>query len=254
MRVLEPYPLAAAATVAAIVGLFGPFADRAVAAGAVEGLAGTANGGLAVGGFWLLAALLASLASSLLGRGLGLTGAVGFSVVAAFLAVDAQRRLPAEGGWGFWLVLAGALLTAVLSTGRLSLLSEDHDGSPLLKTLPTIVPAATAPFVLLLAWEGLVVGFRVPPGIFPTVASIGRALVVSWPVLMADAYLTFVREILFGFVVGMAFGFVVGTLIAFSTFLKRGFLPLATAFGAVPSVSLAPVLGLSTCEAGWGWP
>lgn len=240
---LRPYPLAIVSGLAALAGLLGPFSLPATGAGAAAAAGVSAAGGLAVGGFWLVAALLAALACAVAGRGLGLTGAIAFSVVAAFLAVGAQRGLPAEAGWGFWLVLAGTLLTAVVSTGRLSLLTADDDPGWLLRTLQTVVPAATVPFVLLLAWEGLVVGFRVPAGIFPTVASIGRALVDSWPVLMADAYLTFVREILFGFVVGLAFGFVVGALIAFSTFLKRGFLPLATAFGAVPIVGLAPVLG-----------
>ncbi len=234
---VSPYPLAVLTSLAALAGLFGPFAGGRAA----QGIAGDL--GYALGGPWLVAALAAALACAVVGRGPGLTGAVAFSVVGAFLAVGAQRALPADGGWGFWLVLAGTLLTAVVSTGRLSLLDDGDDGSPLLRLLQTVVPAATVPFVLLLAWEGLVVGFRVPAGIFPTVASIGRALVDSWPVLMADAYLTFVREILFGFVVGLAFGFLVGTLIAFSSFLKRGFLPLATAFGAVPIVGLAPVLG-----------
>src|SRR5690606_14000237 len=98
-------------------------------------------------------------------------------------------------------------------------------------------------FLLLLAWEGLVVGSRVPKGIFPRVSDIGAALVSSWSVLMADAYLTFVREVAFGLGVGLLFGFLVGTAVACTPFLQRGFLPLATAFGAVPIVGLAPVLG-----------
>jgi NitT/TauT family transport system permease protein len=54
---------------------------------------------------------------------------------------------------------------------------------------------------------------------------------------------TFFKEVLLGFVIGFAAGFVAGVGIAGSLFLQRGFLPLAAAFGAVPIVGLAPVLG-----------
>ncbi|HET8986768.1 MAG TPA: ABC transporter permease, partial [Trueperaceae bacterium] len=172
--------------------------------------------------------------------------------------VLAQRGLPGEGGWGYWLTMAASLAAAAVATGTISLMTSDgarrtggggpggagtDGGTGALPFLQRVLPAATVPFLLLLGWEGLVVGFRVPAGIFPTVSSIGSALVRSWPVLMADAYLTFVREVLFGFVVGLVGGFLAGTAIAFSGFLRRGFLPLATAFGAVPIVGLAPVLG-----------
>src|SRR5690606_2025801 len=118
------------------------------------------------------------------GRGLGLTALIVVAIIAAYLAVTAQRGLTGQADLLFWLILAGTILTAVVATARLSLLPLDEDAGPLLGTLQRVVPAATVAFVLLLTWEGLVVGFRVPAGIFPTVASIGKALVDSWPVLM----------------------------------------------------------------------
>lgn len=99
------------------------------------------------------------------------------------------------------------------------------------------------PFLLLLLWEGLVVGNRVPKGIFPRVSDIGTTLVSAFPVLVADSYVTFVKEVLLGLILGLITGYLAGSAIAFSRFLRRGFLPLATAFGAVPIVGLAPVLG-----------
>ncbi|HZW98687.1 MAG TPA: ABC transporter permease subunit [Trueperaceae bacterium] len=165
----------------------------------------------------------------------------------AFAAVALQRQAQGTAGALFWLALGAGLTAAVVGMSRLSLLTPDREpdagSAALMGTLQRYAPVATVPFVLLLAWEGLVVGFRVPPGIFPSVAGIGQALVRTWPVLVADAYLTFVREVLFGFLVGLLLGFLTGTAIAFSAFMRRGFLPLATAFGAVPIVGLAPVLG-----------
>ncbi len=105
-----------------------------------------------------------------------------------------------------------------------------------------LLPAAV-PLVLLLFWQGLVVGFGVPKGIFPSVTDVWTSLSATFPVLVRDAYVTFVKEILLGFVIGFTAGVVAGTGVASSVFLQRGFLPLAAAFGAVPIVGLAPVLG-----------
>ena len=174
------------------------------------------------------------------GRALGLVALTALGVAAAFASVALQRARTGPAGPLYWSALRGGLLLAVLASARLSLMSadeaEDRAGAALISRLQRVLPVATVPFVLLLTWEGLVLGFRVPPGIFPSVVS-------AWPVLVADAYLTFVREVLLGFGLGLLLGFVAGALIAFSAFLRRGFLPLATAFGAVPIVGLAPVLG-----------
>jgi len=97
--------------------------------------------------------------------------------------------------------------------------------------------------LLLLLWQGLVVGFGVPKGIFPSVTDVWRSLSATLPVLVRDAYVTFIKEIFLGFVIGFSTGFLAGVGIAGSVFLQRGFLPLAAAFGAVPIVGLAPVLG-----------
>ncbi len=69
------------------------------------------------------------------------------------------------------------------------------------------------------------------------------SLTESYPVLLSDSYVTFVKEVLLGFVLGLIGGFAAGVAISASSFLQRGFLPLAAAFGAVPIVGLAPVLG-----------
>lgn len=132
----------------------------------------------------------------------------------------------------YWPQLWGSLLLVCLGAG---LGGRRKSGAWL---LPAVVP-----FVLLLLWQGLVVGFGVPKGIFPSVTDVWRSLLATFPVLLRDAYVTFVQEILLGFVIGFASGFLAGVGIAGSRFLQRGFLPLAAAFGAVPIVGLAPVLG-----------
>lgn len=226
---LKPYWLALASAALAFLGLLGPFTKGGDPVGSAGALLITllvlATLPLVHGGTWVSSA------------------ATPFALVAAFYAVIAQRDLSGAAGWGYWATLFGALLTAALATGRITIIELKGSDPDWKRRLQGALPAATVAFLLLLTWEGLVVGARVPKGIFPRVSHISGSLASSWPVLLGDAYLTFVREIAFGFAVGLAFGFLVGTLIAFVPFLQRGFLPLATAFGAVPIVGLAPVLG-----------
>jgi len=120
-----------------------------------------------------------------------------------------------------------------------SFVSLDHFGQFLARTTLLIA----LPILFLLLWQGLVVGNQIPKGIFPAVSDVYTQLRSSLPVLINDSYTTFVKEVLFGLVVGVLTGFLAGVAIAFSVFLQRGFLPLAAAFGAVPIVGLAPVLG-----------
>jgi NitT/TauT family transport system permease protein len=141
---------------------------------------------------------------------------------------------------GYWMTFWGFLLIALAGIGHVSTAPAATKWQ---KKLSAYLPPAVVPMVLLLIWQGLVVGFGVPKGIFPSVADVYRVLTSSYAVLLADSYVTFVKEVAFGFILGLIGGFLFGLTIAYSTFLQRGFLPLAAAFGAVPIVGLAPVLG-----------
>jgi NitT/TauT family transport system permease protein len=160
--------------------------------------------------------------------------------VRAFVAVSVTLLGLAGAFWtvtgdvtpSYWLCFWSFLLLACVASGQGG---RSHFGQQLL-------PAAV-PFVLLLLWQGLIVGFDVPKGIFPSVTDVWASLLATLPVLVRDAYVTFVKEILLGFAVGFAAGFLAGVGVAGSRFLQLGFLPLAAAFGAVPIVGLAPVLG-----------
>lgn len=164
------------------------------------------------------------------------------SLLSCLFAVNRLTVTNESGAWGYWLMFWGFLLTAVAASSRIGL-QEDSEEPRRIKRLRRLVPPAIVPFVLLLLWQGAVIGNKVPPGIFPSVTGVYRQLLSSFPVLMSDSYTTFVKEVFFGFVIGFASGFLVGIALALSTFLQRGFLPFAAAFGAVPIVGLAPVLG-----------
>lgn len=186
---------------------------------------------------------LAALALALVGAAWSSALTVPLGLAGALLAIRALEAAPGVAAWGFWALFWGLLLASVLAVGRLSLLEPAPDEPALLARLRRFMPPATVPLVLLLAWQALVSGFGVPKGIFPSVVNVYGQLGSSFGVLMNDSYVTFVFEVLLGFAIGVAAGFATGVAVAYSRFLQRGFLPLAAAFGAVPIVGLAPVLG-----------
>jgi NitT/TauT family transport system permease protein len=165
------------------------------------------------------------------------------ALLSCLLSVMRLDAINEAGSWGYWLMFWGFLLSGVAASSRIGLMGKDDEEHKTIKRIRRFIPPAIIPFVLLLLWQGLVVGNQVPRGIFPSVTDVYMQLRSSLPVLLADSYTTFVKEVAFGFAVGVLAGFLVGVAIALSTFLQRGFLPFAAAFGAVPIVGLAPVLG-----------
>ncbi|MDZ7705763.1 MAG: ABC transporter permease [Trueperaceae bacterium] len=223
---MTPIWTALIAGVIALVGWFGPLA--------VDGDVGpTSLGSLVTLGLVLLAlvgAYVGRFWTAVLLVPVGLAGAL----------VTVLRLGELTGGWGYWALLWGFWLVVVFGVGRVSVSETPEVGRARLRSL---LPSASVPFLLLLAWQGLVGGYQIPKGIFPGIDDVWRSLVASWPVLLRDSYVTFVKEVLLGFSIGLVTGFLMGIAVAFSRFLRRGFLPLAAAFGAVPIVGLAPVLG-----------
>lgn len=214
-----------------VAGLFGRFSSQDAASA------------LAVIGPTSLVLALLSLGLSLLGNVWSATVAVPAGLLGSFLAVRTLSLGGEPGSWGYWALFWGFLLAALAAAGRVSLTEADPNESALLRRTRGLLPPATVPFVLLLVWQGLVTGYNVPKGIFPSVGNVWTQLGSSLPVFLNDAYVTFVKEVFFGLSLGLLAGFVVGAAIAFIPFLQKGFLPLAAAFGAVPIVGLAPVLG-----------
>jgi NitT/TauT family transport system permease protein len=141
---------------------------------------------------------------------------------------------------GFWWTFAGMLLITIGAVWKLGFLDTDSRAG---KFMRDILPPASVPFLLLLVWEGLTEGLQIPLAFFPKASQVYVALTTSYVTLLKDSARTFFMQVLTGYTIGIFSGLVVGLMVAFSLFLRRGFLPLATAFSAIPIVGLAPVLG-----------
>lgn len=206
------------------------------------GDASTATGFASIG-FIILIIILAELVLVILPNILTSTIAVAFGLGGAFLALLKLDALNQSAALGFWGIFWGLILSSFFAAGKVSLVESDPNEKAYLQRWRQALPPTTVPFILLLIWQGLIIGNQVPKGIFPAVNDVYNQLVASFPVLMRDSYFTFIKEILLGFIIGTLTGFAAGVAIAYSKFLQRGFLPLAAAFATVPIVGLAPVLG-----------
>src|SRR5262249_4587218 len=96
--------------------------------------------------------------------------------------------------------------------------------------------------LLLWLWQGLTVGFDIPPGLPPSPAP-NRPPVAPHPdVPGQDFRQTFLKSVLAGFTLGSAAGFIVAVLVDRSPFLQRGLLPLGSLVSAIPIVGIAPIM------------
>jgi len=191
---------------------------------------------LLLGAFCVLGALFKSRWLSL---GLVLAGLLG-ALLGLLAFKDSLITVDATAQWGFWLNLFSFLLVVVGGISKLGVLQGMGWSTRILRDF---LPPASIPLLLFLSWEALTEGLRIPMAFFPRISDIYQVLISAYGVLIADSIRTFFKQVLIGYLVGVTSGMAVGLVVAFSLFLRRGFLPLATALSAIPIVGLAPVLG-----------
>ncbi len=95
---------------------------------------------------------------------------------------------------------------------------------------------------LLWSWEVIVVGLNVPAALLPPPSSVGSEIAANPDVLFSDLGITFLEEVLPGFLIGTLAGFLFALAVDAVPFLARGLLPLGNAFAAIPIVGVAPIM------------
>ncbi|MGS4947979.1 ABC transporter permease [Meridianimarinicoccus sp. RP-17] len=98
-------------------------------------------------------------------------------------------------------------------------------------------------FVLLVAWEGLVVLLDVPKIVVPRPSAVAVAL---WDGFASGLFLPHIMvtlwEIVAGFVIGASVGIALGITIGLSAFMERLIYPYVIAFQTLPKVAIAPIM------------
>ena len=150
--------------------------------------------------------------------------------------------------WWFWAQAIGVWLAAWGVNLWLSGLSPASRGLQRLIALgiPLIFGAT-----LLLLWEAVVTGFKVPGVLMPPPSAIAEKFAASLPVLRDDFVQTVLRAVLPGWALGCASGFLVALLCDRVPFLKRGLLPLGNFVAALPMIGIAPIMVMWF---GFDWP
>ncbi len=95
---------------------------------------------------------------------------------------------------------------------------------------------------LLILWEGVVRGFRVPSVILPAPSAIWATLTGALPTLWQDFRQTILKGALSGYLIGCGAAFLTAIAIDRSPFLQRGLLPVGNFVAALPIVGIAPIL------------
>lgn len=132
----------------------------------------------------------------------------------------------------FWLLSWNFVerLSAAIRAGRLP-----HTGTDVV--IPVVFGA-----VLLVMWEIVTRGARVPPVLLPAPSAIWAQLVNSAPILWADFVQTFVKSVIPGYIIGCLAGLVVAIAVDRSPFLKAGLLPIGNFMSALPIIGIAPIM------------
>ena len=132
----------------------------------------------------------------------------------------------------FWLLSwnFAERLSAAIRAGRLP-----HTGTDIV--IPIVFGA-----VLLVMWEIVTRGARVPPVLLPAPSAIAAQLANSASILWADFIQTFVKSVIPGYIIGCLAGLVVAIAVDRSPFLKAGLLPIGNFMSALPIIGIAPIM------------
>ncbi len=153
----------------------------------------------------------------------------------------------APGGW-FWVAVLATWLAAWFGVDLLAKLKL-KSGLPD-KAVSLLIPVLFGIWLLIL-WQLITTGFNVPTVLLPPPSDIAARFAGSIPTLWADFQQTFLKAVLFGYVVGCGSAFLIAIAIDRSPFLQRGLMPIGNMVSALPIVGVAPIMVMWF---GFDWP
>ena len=117
---------------------------------------------------------------------------------------------------------------------------ETHDRA-LRMAIDLVIPVLFGAALLAL-WEGFTRGFGIPTVILPPPSMIWERIASSSGTLWADFKQTYLKAVIFGYVVGCSLGFIVAILVDRSSFWKAGIMPIGNLVSALPIIGIAPIM------------
>ncbi len=104
-----------------------------------------------------------------------------------------------------------------------------------------LVPAIFG-FTILIVWELVVRGLKVPLVILPPPSMIAETFSAKLPILWKDFVQTFLKGALSGYFIGCTAAVALAVLVERFDFLRRGLLPVGNFVAALPIIGTAPIL------------
>jgi NitT/TauT family transport system permease protein len=95
--------------------------------------------------------------------------------------------------------------------------------------------------IIFAAWEIAVRAMSVPDYILPSPSVIATKIVVSWHLLLTNAFVTF-QEILLGFGMSVLIAIPLAVAVVYSRIFERVAFPFMVSLQTIPKVALAPIL------------
>jgi NitT/TauT family transport system permease protein len=106
-------------------------------------------------------------------------------------------------------------------------------------TSPTLRPVWLV-LLLILGWDLTIRVFKIPPYLIPNPASVGKQLVVEWPMLLRETLPTLYAT-LGGFALSALIGVPIAMWIAYSRVVESFVYPLLVFSQSIPKVAIAPL-------------
>jgi len=135
--------------------------------------------------------------------------------------------------------IGALLLTVICAVAGFYALGHLAEGET--RTAAILTPALFAVMVLVL-WELLTRGFRVPMILLPSPSAIGAAFWAALPELELDVEYTVLFAAIPGFLIGTGLGMLIAVAVDRSPFLQRGLMPLSNFASVIPIVGVAPIM------------
>jgi NitT/TauT family transport system permease protein len=161
------------------------------------------------------------------------------ALCALTIALLDRSEVAGDAGLGFWAIVVAGWIAAAQTVAGLSALAP-------VTALPRRATTLAVPLLfgafLFYLWEVVVRGFGISPVLMPAPSAIAARFAASLPTLAADFVQTFMRGMLFGYVIGSVAGFLTAVVADRIPFLCRGLLPLGNFVSALPIIGIAPIM------------